>query len=321
MNTTDEAPPRGGDMQRLVQGIRHDVMAEVSARPRPRHQRRIRMLVASLVGITACGGAVTAATATGLIGDDSSDSGGLHSEVVSTVEGTFDGVGDMHLGRAPGRVSHANVVVTGRCAPNTQFMFALDGGAAVIQTCPGIGAEKSFRFSHDFPIAGPAREHDVTVKTTSTERYVVQVQYRSGPIGAPADMRIGPEGQAHRLPDMLSEPLTESWPKNEYGLTVGIFNRSDALAMNLPDLAPMSATVGKDGFAKPTDFVFPSALTTEEELRQQRDRYNRHGHEIVDLYAADGKTVVGQTVLATTSARGTSDKHLDPKFPLRDKHR
>lgn len=103
-----------------------------------------------------------------------------------------------------------------------------------------------------------------------------------------------------QMPDGRSiASITESWPKNEYGLTYGTPTNADALKGNHPDLVPVRDDNGKSGFGYHNDLFAELVMpATPKSLAGTGRRLDSKGNVVIDLFEADGKTVTGTYTVA-----------------------
>lgn len=90
----------------------------------------------------------------------------------------------------------------------------------------------------------------------------------------------------------------EGFPTNEFGLSVGKPTVADIDAQNLPDLVEVE---GERGYLKSAEVYFPDPKSPEEAVEQTNRLVNDKGEIVTKLYAADGKTVVGQFIFGTVA--------------------
>lgn len=89
--------------------------------------------------------------------------------------------------------------------------------------------------------------------------------------------------------------VTKSWPTNKYGLTYGEPTLADIDADNHADLVPVRDDEGKPGFVyyahKQADLFYPPK--PEHLGGKTGRRLDDRGEIVIDVFAADGKTVTG----------------------------
>lgn len=105
----------------------------------------------------------------------------------------------------------------------------------------------------------------------------------------------------------LNGDRTDSYPTNEFGLTVGTPTLTDVDARNLPDLIPSPFKDSPEGFLKAKEIYLPDAKNPDEAVAQMKQLYNDDGQMIVKAYSADGKTVIGTGVFAERVEGGPID--------------
>lgn len=131
----------------------------------------------------------------------------------------------------------------------------------------------------------------------------------------PAQQTVSERLSEARMPnDKPAGAVTDSWPKNEFGLTYGYATPADVEAGNLPDLRPFQPTPdGPGGFLRNEETYLPAAKTTEEEIARTKAMYNEKGEEVRNLYGPDGKTVLDTFVYSTITLTDEDGQTLSPK--------
>lgn len=89
------------------------------------------------------------------------------------------------------------------------------------------------------------------------------------------------------------------FPANEKGLTYGNFKMDG----EKPDLVPVTADNGREGYARYSDLVWEPAQNPEEALAMLRERVNSAGDIVVPVFELDGATQIGVLTAGSVSTR------------------